>query len=120
MSTGLVESSSLRGRVVAKARDPGLFGVELLDARPEVSKTAQDSSLLTSMVMLIWLSALGGRALVGLEGGGGSEPPPRDGALDSCFFVVDWERSTCRKVGSPSSILTLLDSDSGRDTITGT
>ena len=71
MSTGLAESSGLRGWVLAKARDPGLFGVEFLDARPEGSKTAQDSSLLTSMVMLIWLSTLGGSALVGLVAGEG-------------------------------------------------
>ena len=54
MAKGLRESS------VAKAREPGLFGVELLGAMPEVSKVAQDSSL-TSMVILIWPSALEGR-----------------------------------------------------------
>ena len=37
VSTGLAESSSLRGSIVAKAREPGLFGVELPDARPKVS-----------------------------------------------------------------------------------
>ena len=105
MSTGLAESSSLRGSGVAKARDPGPFGVELLDARPEVSRTAQDRSLLTSMVMLIWPSALGGRALVGFVAGVGLKPLPRDRALDSWSFVAGWERSTCRKVDSPLSIV---------------
>ena len=94
----MVESSGLRGSGVAKARDTGLFRVELPDARPEVSRTAQDRSLLTSMAMLIWPSALGGRALVRIAAGVGLKPLPRDGALDSCSFVVDWERSTCRKV----------------------
>ena len=61
VSTSLVESSSLTRNSVAKARDPGLFGVELLDARPDVSRTSQDRSSLTSMVMLIWPSTLGGR-----------------------------------------------------------
>ena len=88
---------------MAKARDPGLSGVELLDARPEVSRTAWDRSLLTSMVMLIWPSSLGGRAMVGLAARVGLKPSPRDEALDSCSFVVDWERSTCRKVDSPLS-----------------
>ena len=69
VTTGLAESSGLRGRVVTKSREPGLYGVELPDTRHKVSNTAQDSSLLTSMVMLIWLSALGGRALVGLVAG---------------------------------------------------
>ena len=72
---------------MAKARDPGLFGVELPDARPKESRTAQDSSLLTSMVMLIWLSTLGGRALVGLVARVVLKPPPRDRVLDSCSFV---------------------------------
>ena len=66
----MIESSRLRDSGAAKARDPGLFGVELLDARPEVSKTAWDSSFLTFMVMLIWLSTLGGRGLIGLAAGG--------------------------------------------------
>ena len=51
---------------MAKARDPSLFGVELLDARPGVSRTAQDRSSLTSMVMPIWPSALGGMPQWGL------------------------------------------------------
>ena len=96
VSTGLVESYSLRGRVVTKARDPGLFRVELPDARPEVSNTAQGRSLLTSIVMMIWLSTLVGRAPIGLVAWGGLEPLPRDGALDICSSVADWERSTCR------------------------
>ena len=41
--------------------EPHLFGMELLDARPEVFRTAWDRSFLTSMVILIWPSALGGR-----------------------------------------------------------
>ena len=60
-----MESSGLRGSGVAKTRDPGLFGVELPDARPEVSRIAWDRNLLTSMVMLIWPSTLG-------EGPGGA------------------------------------------------
>ena len=40
VSTRLVESFSLRGSAAAKAKDPGLFGVELPDTRPEVSRTA--------------------------------------------------------------------------------
>ena len=83
---------------MAKARDPGLFGVELPDARPEVSRTAWDRSSLTSMVILIWPSALGGKALVGLVAGVGLKPPPRERALDSCSFMADWERSTCQKL----------------------
>ena len=60
VSTGLAQSSGLSGSGVAKAKDPGLYGVELLDAGPEVSRTAWDRNLLTSMVMLIWPSTLGG------------------------------------------------------------
>ena len=100
--------------------DTGPFGVELLDARPELSRTTQDRSLLTSMVMLIWPSAYGRKALVGLAAGVVLKPPPRDRALDPCSFVVDCERSTYRKVDSPLSIVTQLHSDSGRDVITGT
>ena len=96
VSTGLAESSSLRGSSVAKAREPGLFGVELLDALPEVSRVAWDRSSLTSMVILIWPSALGGKAQVGLLVGEWLKPLPREGVLDSCYFVADWERSTCR------------------------
>ena len=66
---------------MAKTRDLGHFGVELPDARPEASRTAQDRSSLTSMVMLIWPSTLGRRALVGLVAGIGHKPPPKDGAL---------------------------------------
>ena len=61
VSTGLAESSGLRDSGVAKARKPGLFGVELPEAMPEVSRAAWDRTLLTSMVILIWPSALGGR-----------------------------------------------------------
>ena len=114
VSTGLADSSSLRGSGVAKARDSGLFGVELPDARPEVSRTAWDRSLLTSMVMLIWPSTFGGRALEGLVARVGLKPLPRERAFDSGSFVADWERSTCKKVYSPLSIDTPLDRDSGR------
>ena len=118
--SGLAESSGLRGSCVAKARDPGLFGVELPDARPEVSRTARGRNFLTSVVMLIWPSTLRGRALVGHATGVGLKPPLGDRALDSCPFLANCERSTCRKVGSPSRIVMPLDSDSGRDIITGT
>ena len=74
---------------MTKARDLGLLGVELLDARPEVSRNVQDRSSLTSMVILIWPSSLGEKALVGLVAGVGLRPPPRERALDSCSFVVD-------------------------------
>ena len=60
VSTSLAESSGLRGSGVAMARNPGLFGVELPDPMPEVSRAAQDRSSLTSIVILIWTSALGG------------------------------------------------------------
>ena len=103
VSTSSAESSSLRGCVVAKARESGLFGVKLPDARPEVSRTAQDKSSLTSMVILTWPSALKGKAWVWLVAGVGLKPPPRERALDSCSLVVDWERSTCKRVDSPSS-----------------
>ena len=100
VSTSLSEFSGLRSSSVAKAREPGLFGVELPEAMPEVSRVAQDRSLLTSMVILIWPSALGGKAQVGLLVGVGLKPPPWEVALGSCTFVVDWERSTCKKVDS--------------------
>ena len=57
----MVESSGLRSTSVTKARELDLFGLELLDAMPEVSRTAQDRSSLTSMVILIWPSTIGGR-----------------------------------------------------------
>ena len=47
------------------------------------------------------------------------EPLPRDRTLNSCSFEVDGERSTCRKVDSPSSRVMPLDSDSDRDILTG-
>ena len=61
------------------------------------------------MVMLIWPSALGGRALVGLVAGVGLKPLPRDGALDSFSFVADCERSTCIKVDSPQAEMLSLE-----------
>ena len=82
------ESSSLRGSGVAKAGDLDLLGVEFLSSRPEVSRTAWDRSLLNSMVIWIWPSALGGKALVGLAAEVGLRPPPRERALDSCSYVV--------------------------------
>ena len=116
----MAESSGVRGSTVAKARDHGLFEVELLDARPEVSRTAPDRISLTSMGILIWPSALGEKALVGFAVGIGLKPLPRERALGSCSYVADWERSTCKKVDLPSSMVMLLDRDSGRAVITGT
>ena len=102
------------------AKDPSLFGVELLESRPEVSRAAWDRSSLTSMVILIWPSALVGRALVGLMARVGVKPPPGERLLGPCSFVADWERSTCKKVDLPLSRVTPLDRDSGRVVITGT
>ena len=59
LSTGLVKSSCLGGRGVTRTMGSSLFGVELLDACPEVSSAAWDRSSLTSMVMLTCPSALG-------------------------------------------------------------
>ena len=67
ISIGLAGSSSLRGCATAKARHPGLFGVELPDARLGVSRTTWDRSSLTAMVILIWPSALGGRPRQGCQ-----------------------------------------------------
>ena len=120
VSTSLAGSSDLRGSTTAKARDPGLFGLELLDAGPGVSRTTWDRSSLTSMVILIWPSALGGKAQVGLPAQVGLKSPPREGALGSCFCVADWERSTCGKVDLPLSRVMPWDRDSGRVVITGT
>ena len=42
---------------------------------------------------------------MGLVAGVGLKPPTREGDLDSFSFVADWERSTCRKVDLPSSMV---------------
>ena len=120
ISTSLAGFSSLRGSATAKARVSGLSGVELPDAGPGVSRTAWDRSLLTSMVILIWPSALGGKTQAGLPAGVGLKPLPKEGALGSCSSVADLERSTCRKVDLPPSRVMPWDWDSGRAIITGT
>ena len=45
---------------------------------------------------------------MGLVGGVVFEPLPRDSTLNSCSFVADCERSTCRKADLPSSMVTPL------------
>ena len=51
---------------------------------------------------------------MGLAAGVVFEPLPRDRTLNSCSFVTDCKRSTCRKVDLPSSMVMLLDNNSGR------
>ena len=48
------------------------------------------------------------------------EPPPSNGALNSCPSIMNCERSTCKRVGSSLSIVVLWDSDLGRDVMTRT
>ena len=61
VSTGLAKPSSPREGGAPKARDTGLFEVDLPNAWPEVSRATCNRSSLTSMIILTWLSALGGR-----------------------------------------------------------
>ena len=118
MATGLEESSALEEDGAPKATDVGLFGVELTNAWLEVSSTAHDSSSWTSVVMLVWLSALGGCSIARCEGEVGVKVLQGAEALATQSPAVNWERSTCRNVGS-LSILTPWASDSGRGVTTG-
>ena len=72
------------------------------------------------MVILIWPSALGEKAQVGLSVGEGLKPLPMEVALGSCAFVADLERTTYKKVDLPLSMVMPWDRDSGRVIITGT
>ena len=72
------------------------------------------------MVMLTWLSALGGGAIARHVGEIEVELPPINGAFDLCLSIVNCERSTCGREGSSLSMVMLWDSDLGRDVVTRT
>ena len=118
MATGLEESSDLEEDGAPKAPDDGLFRVELPNAWLEVSSTVCDKSSWMSVVMLMLLGALGGCSMVRCVGEVGVKVLWEAEALGVQSPAVNWERSTCRNVGS-SSIFTLWASDSGRDVTTG-
>ena len=63
VSTGLERSLSLWGGCVSTIAGFGLFGVKFLGEQPDVSIITPDRRLLTSMIMLTFLSGSGGVVL---------------------------------------------------------
>ena len=97
MSTGWGKSSGLVGKGVTRTIGSCLFGVELPDMCSDVSKTAQDRSSLTSVVMLTSPSAFGGGSLTGLAIRMEKEWLLRGRALSSGPSMMDCGMSTLGK-----------------------
>ena len=95
VSTSLGRSFSLWGGGVSTTTGFGLFGVEFPDPWPDVSNTARDRRLLTSMVMLTSLSSFRGVVLRGLHIMI-AEHLPRDDAFQSGSFAMGCGMSISR------------------------
>ena len=95
-ATSLEESSALVEGGVPWAMHVGLIGVESPNAWLQVPSIPHDKSSWTLVVMMMWLSILGGCSMVKWEGEGGVEVLWGARTFGIWSPGVIWERSTSR------------------------